>query len=220
MERAEQQPARSTTATFSASRLFAAVYPEAVRLAGLIAWPTWRHFAAGDADQQRQRRHRRGDRCPGCHRPRSSTTEVGRRLDRPHHPGDGGDAVAHWMMFDCWRSPSRPDRTFPDSLHHGAIQPPKVSANSQDRHRRSAQWFARTRRGGGAILHHRHIRPVLIREWSPKMDGIAGTIWASHRVPRRALRSRSATAPAEYVAAVGCPRRRGVEAASGGPGEG
>jgi hypothetical protein len=29
------------------------------------------------------------------------------------------------------------------------------------------------------ILHHRHIRPVLIREWSPKMDGIAGTIWAS-----------------------------------------
>jgi len=43
----------------------------------------------------------------------------------------------------------------------------------------AAQWFARTRRGGGAILHHRHTRPVLIREWSPKMDGIAGTIWAS-----------------------------------------
>jgi hypothetical protein len=131
-------------------------------LAALIASPTWRHFAAGDADQQRQ-----------------FTTEVGRRLDRPHYPGDGGDAVAHWMMFDCWRPPSRPDRTFPDSLHHGASQPPKVSANSRDRHNRSAQWFARTRRGGGAILHHRHIRPVLIREWSPKMDGIAGTIWAS-----------------------------------------
>jgi hypothetical protein len=131
-------------------------------LAALIASPTWRHFAAGDADQQRQ-----------------FTTEVGRRLHRPHHPGDGGDAVAHWMMFDCWRPPSRPDRTFPDSLHHGASQPPKVSANSRDRHNRSAQWFARTRRGGGAILHHRHIRPVLIREWSPKMDGIAGTIWAS-----------------------------------------
>jgi hypothetical protein len=51
--------------------------------------------------------------------------------------------------------------------------------SSVDRHNRSAQWFARTRRGGGAILHHRHIRPVLIREWSPKMDGIAATIWAS-----------------------------------------
>jgi len=124
-------PPGTETATFSASRLFAAAYPEAVRLAGLIASPTWRHLAAGDADQQRQ-----------------FTREVGRRLDRPHHPGDGGDAVAHWMMFDCWRPPRRPDRTFPDSLHHGAIQPPKVSANSRDRHNRSAQWFARTRRGG------------------------------------------------------------------------
>ena len=47
-------PAGAETATFSASRLFAAVYPEAVRLAGLIASPTWRHFAAGDVDQQRQ----------------------------------------------------------------------------------------------------------------------------------------------------------------------
>jgi len=83
------------------------------------------------------------------------------------------------MMFDCWRPPSRPDRTFPDTLRHGAIHPPKVSAHSRERHNRSAQWFARTRRGGGAILHHRHIRPVLIRKWSPKMDGIAGTIWAS-----------------------------------------
>ena len=86
-------PPGTETATFSASRLFAAVYPEAVRLAGLIASPTWRHLAAGDADQQRQ-----------------FTTEVGRRLDHPHHPVDGGNAVAHWMMFDCWRPPSRPDR--------------------------------------------------------------------------------------------------------------
>jgi hypothetical protein len=89
-------PAGTETATFSASRLFAAVYPEAVSLAGLIASPTWRHLAAGDADQQRQ-----------------FTTEVGRRLVRPDPAGDGGDAVAHWMMFDCWRPPSRPDRTFP-----------------------------------------------------------------------------------------------------------
>jgi hypothetical protein len=79
------------------------------------------------------------------------------------------------MMFDCWRPPSRPDRTFPDTRHHGAIHPPKVSANSRDRHNRSAQWFARTRRGGGAILHHRHIRPVLIREWSPR--------WTASRAP-------------------------------------
>jgi hypothetical protein len=29
------------------------------------------------------------------------------------------------------------------------------------------------------LLHHGHIRPVVIRDWSPKMDGIAATIWAS-----------------------------------------
>jgi hypothetical protein len=34
-------------------------------------------------------------------------------------------------------------------------------------------------RGGRVILHHGHIRPVLIRDWSSKMDGITSTIWAS-----------------------------------------
>jgi hypothetical protein len=28
-------------------------------------------------------------------------------------------------------------------------------------------------------LHHRDIQPVLIRDWSPPMDGITATIWAS-----------------------------------------
>jgi hypothetical protein len=27
--------------------------------------------------------------------------------------------------------------------------------------------------------HHRHIQPVLICDWSPHMDGIAATMWAS-----------------------------------------
>jgi hypothetical protein len=77
------------------------------------------------------------------------------------------------------RPPSRPHKTFPDTRQHGASHPLRVNALSRDRHGRSALWFARTRRGGGAILHHRHIRTVLIREWSPKMAGIAATIWAS-----------------------------------------
>jgi hypothetical protein len=83
------------------------------------------------------------------------------------------------MMFDSSQPPSRPHKTFSDTRQHGAIHPPKVSDNSRGRHGRSALWFARTRRGGGSILHHRHIRPVLIRDWSPKMDGITATIWAS-----------------------------------------
>ena len=163
-------PAGTELTTFSASRLYAAVYPKAVRLAGLIASPTWRHRAAGDADAQRQ-----------------FTTEVARRLN--HHPAHGGDAVTHWMMFDSWRPPSHSDTTFPDTRRHGAIHRPRISAHSHERQFRSAYSFAGTRRGGGNILHHRHLRSVLIREWwSPKMDGIAATIWASqttnHYLPK------------------------------------
>ena len=33
------------------------------------------------------------------------------------------------------------------------------------------------------ILHHGHIRPVLIRDWSRSMDGIAATIWADQTTP-------------------------------------
>jgi hypothetical protein len=35
------------------------------------------------------------------------------------------------------------------------------------------------RRGGSVILHYRQVRPVLVRDWSPRMDGITATIFAS-----------------------------------------
>jgi hypothetical protein len=54
-----------------------------------------------------------------------------------------------------------------------------VGQQSLQRQERSAVFFARNRRGGNVILHHRRIRPVLVRDWSPTMDGITATIWAS-----------------------------------------
>jgi hypothetical protein len=39
------------------------------------------------------------------------------------------------------------------------------------------RWFELYRRGGRVILHHGHIRPVLIRDWSTQIDGIAATFW-------------------------------------------
>ena len=155
-------PPGTESATFSASRLFAAVYPEAVNLAALISSPTWRRLATGDTNQQRR-----------------FTTEVGRRLGEPHYEPGAGDAVAHWMITDASRPPSGPNKAFPDTRSHGATRPTTTSAQSRQRHDRSSHWFGRHRRGGGIILHHRHIRPVLIREWSPKMDGFDAQIWAS-----------------------------------------
>ena len=159
---------------FSASRLFAAVYPEAVDLAQVIASPSWRNLAAGDAEQQKL-----------------FLSEIGRRLGEPdYQPREHGDAIAHWMTFDSQQPPSRPHTTFPETREHGATRPSSPSPHSLDRQDRSATWFAINRRGGGIILHHRHIRPVLIRDWSPKMDGLEATIWASqstHELGRRAV---------------------------------
>jgi hypothetical protein len=156
-------PPGSEATEYSASRLFAAIYPEAVALAALIACPAWRQLAAGTADQQRQ-----------------FIAEIGRRLGRPNYqPPEHGDAVAHWMKFDSTQPPSRPTKLFPDTRTLDANRPAKTNEQSLARQERGAYWFARNRRGANLLLHHRHIQPVLARDWSPKMDGIDATIWAS-----------------------------------------
>ena len=156
-------PTGSGPGEFSASRLFAAVYPEAVDIGELVASPAWRRLAAGGAEQQQR-----------------FITEIGLRLGRPdYRPPAAGDAIAHWMKFDSGRPPSEPHKVFPGTREHGSTRQAKASRQSSDRQDRSAFWFRMNRRGGSVLLHHRHIRPVLIREWSPPMDGIAATIWQS-----------------------------------------
>jgi hypothetical protein len=156
-------PVGAEAATFSAFRLFAAVYPEAVALATVIASPTWRQQASGTPKQQQR-----------------FLTQIGRLLDRQNYqPPDAGDAITHWMKYDSHRPPSRPEKIYPDTRQHGALGPTGAGAQSRDRTDRSAYWFGINRRGGTGILHHRHIRPVLVRDWSPRMDGITATIFAS-----------------------------------------
>lgn len=156
-------PKNAEYAQFSASRIFAAAYPEAITIAGLIADPTWRQRAVDDPDQQKQ-----------------FLREIGERLGRPdYQPPENGDAIVHWIKYDAWQLPSRPHATFPQTREHGATCPVKTRPNSIDRQERSALWFSRGRGGGTVILHHRHIRHVLVRDWSRSMDGIEATIWAS-----------------------------------------
>ena len=139
------------------------MYPEAVSIAVVLASPYWRGLAAGDARGQKQFLH-----------------EIGTRLGCPgYQPPSGGDAIAHWMKFDSWRPPSRPLRVFPDTRACGGTRAIYTDTAGQRRTLRDATWFGIHRRGGNIILHHRHIRPVLIREWSPRMDGIGAAIWAS-----------------------------------------
>jgi hypothetical protein len=168
-------PPRSEYRHFSASRVFAAVYPEAVSIAVLLASPLWRHRAAGDTRDQQQFLHAIATRigCPG------------------YQPPSSGDVIAHWMKFDSWRPPSRPCRVFPDTHAYRSLRTVYTDTAGQRRTQRGATWFAINRRGGNVILHHRHIRPVLIRDWSPPMDGIGAAIWASRTTadlaPRQTL---------------------------------
>ena len=85
------------------------------------------------------------------------------------------------MKYDSWQPPSRPRTTFPQTRRYGHDPDGSAATSGQSlqRHERSTLWFQLHRRGGRVLLHHGHIRPVLVRDWSPEMDGIAATIWAS-----------------------------------------
>lgn len=149
--------------TYSASKLFAAAYPEAVKLAALIASPTWRRLASGDTAQHR-----------------TFLAEICRRVDRsPDHDDTANNAIRHWMVFDSHHPPSSPEKTFPQTRDYGATRHTKTSPLSHERTTRGAHWFLINRRGGSSILRHRHLRPVLSRQWAAPMDGIDATIKAS-----------------------------------------
>ena len=97
----------------------------------------------------------------------------------PDPGSERADAIRHWMIFDSHRPPSRPDKTFRQSREYASTRPVKPNKASLERTQREARWFAINQSGGSSILHHRHIRPVLAREWATEMDGIAATISAS-----------------------------------------
>ncbi|MFB6775083.1 hypothetical protein [Streptomyces sp. NPDC056337] len=71
---------------YSPSRLFAAVYPEAVTLAPLIASPYWRRLAGGTEDEQAR-----------------LFAEAAGRVTYPYSPPDrSGDATAHRALAGSW----------------------------------------------------------------------------------------------------------------------
>lgn len=153
-------PAGTEDTTFSASRLFAATYPEAVSIAALIASRHWRRQAAGGPDGQRR-----------------FAAEIGRRLGDPtYRPRITRDPIAHWIEQDCWQPPSLPKTIYRTARGSGSASTPKTNPQSDDRHRRSVTWFARNRQAGRVILYHRHIGPVLVRDWSTRMDLFTGTV--------------------------------------------
>jgi hypothetical protein len=109
------------------------------------------------------------------------------------------------MKHDSWRPPSLPRTPFPQARGYrsSTARPATTSRQTLQRHLRSTAWFQLYRRGGRIILHHGHIQPVLIRAWSPEMDGITATIWASQTTLHDCAR-KSLTAPAIVQPEHGC----------------
>ncbi|MBA2324539.1 hypothetical protein [Streptomyces sp. A5-4] len=157
-------PAERALSTYSASRLFAAVYPEAVNLAAIIASPHWRRLADGTPDERR-----RFDR------------EISRRFTYPYHDRDyGGDAIAHWAEADSWRPPSKPLNTYTPARIKGVV--PALHGSTIRRHEKGATWFDRNRKAGSTLLRHIHIKPALVRAWAPAYERVEGAIWHSTRI--------------------------------------
>jgi len=148
--------------TFSTSRLFAATYPEAVKIAALVASLHWRRQAAGDPAGQRR-----------------FAAEIARRLSHPdYHPKTALDPIAHWIAEDCWQPPSAPTHTYRGSRYDRA-RTPRTDAGAHERHDRSARWFSWKRTGGKTMLFHRHLAPVVIRDWSPQRELFIGAVDAT-----------------------------------------
>ncbi|AJT62576.1 hypothetical protein T261_0887 [Streptomyces lydicus] len=155
--------AAKTYSAYSTSKLFAAVYPEAVALAPLIASSYWRQMASGSTTEQAR-----------------FFAEVSKRVTYPYNVPERGDAVAHWVIADSWRPPSRPLTIYTPGRVRGRLSP--LHARRVARHENSAKWFSRLQRNQGrTLLFHNHLKPVLLRERTPEYVKWEGTIWHSSR---------------------------------------
>ena len=152
-------PPGRAAAQFSASRVFAAVYPEAVSLAAVLASPCWRVLATGTRSDIRM-----------------LAAEIGRRAGIPAcrpHPRDTQPAADHSGDF-YWR----PVNCFPPDL--ACRLPSKlgtVTPQSQAFLDRTAPRFQWDRHAGSIIVGHPCIQPVGIRQRSVLMEYISRASW-------------------------------------------
>ncbi|CAM5563000.1 hypothetical protein SXANM310S_01037 [Streptomyces xanthochromogenes] len=154
---------------YSTSKLFAAVYPEAIGLAALIAAPYWRQRAGGTLIEQFH-----------------FLDEISRRVSYPYSDKpEFGDAIAHWAIVDSWRPPSSPTNTYSPARLKGSLPP--LHATQARRHEQSALWFSRKRKAGSPLLRHLHVRPVIDRAWAPDYERTEGAIWHSKRTDQQLL---------------------------------
>ncbi|MYS94147.1 MULTISPECIES: hypothetical protein [Streptomyces] len=107
--------------SYSTSKLFAAVHPEAVSLAVIIASPYWRRVADARSPRERER----------------FLQEISTHITYPYDDASVfGDAIGHWSNTDSWRPPSQPLRTYSPARATGS--PPPLHRAQSRRDEKSA----------------------------------------------------------------------------------
>ncbi|MFJ2593376.1 TniQ family protein [Streptomyces erythrochromogenes] len=145
-------PPGTSPTTYSASRLCAAVYPEAVALASRFASPHWRLCAQGS----------RFDRD-------MFDAEMGRILSCPPYTRDRvNDPISHWADVNSRRPPVAPIRLFPDRkpTRTPHLYRPHLHVATRRAQERQAREFDPTKRASDSLERHRHLASVYRRAWS------------------------------------------------------
>ncbi|MFI9355564.1 hypothetical protein [Streptomyces lydicus] len=146
-------PPGTSEATFSVARLCAAVYPEAVDLAGVFASPYWRQQAQG-TPMDRSRFDQR----------------IERLLRHPIAPlNHRSNPISHWADVNSRRPPLTPIRVHGDKrpAREPHLWKPSLHSATRRAQQRHAQNYDPTHRAADALIAHRHLATVIRRAWSP-----------------------------------------------------
>jgi hypothetical protein len=149
-------PKTDSRTMFSHSRCYAAIYPEAVRIAELLASPTWRAKGTaplGDPDGD--------DRW-------ELSEEFGLRLGlQDYYPEDDKHPLNLWADHHAAK-PYMTPKTFPEHrLKNIDGTPPGPSVRALHKHHEAARYFAKKRYAANTLIYHHHTNAPIIETYYP-----------------------------------------------------
>lgn len=149
-------PRTDSRKMFSHSRCYAAIYPEAVAIAGLLASPTWRAKGTapfGDPDTD--------DRWDLCE-------QFGLRLGLPEYYPEDEKHPLHLWADNHAAEPYMTPTTFPERrLKNTDGAPPAPSTWALRKHHQAARYFAKKRYAANTLIYHQHTNAPVIETYYP-----------------------------------------------------